>query len=159
MIGHHLSASAFCNALSASGVCRSRGTISSPKSARRARTQQNYGQSRDRPDDELHAPFIGLVQAASRAGVGCAVPPGKRQGSHDYRDHDDEHDRRGIDEKKSLRRSDRPLGIQYAGRLTGSEQSAEANHGPARPARSTKAAWRTGGSVNRNCTRPSNKQF
>ena len=38
MIGHHFSASAFCNWPSASGVCRSRGKISSPRSASRDRT-------------------------------------------------------------------------------------------------------------------------
>src|SRR5262252_2631654 len=32
--------------------------------------QQDYGQRRDRPDDELHAPFIGLFQATGGAGVG-----------------------------------------------------------------------------------------
>src|SRR6516164_9888909 len=38
MIGHHFSISAFCSARSASGVCWSRGKISSPRSARRAGT-------------------------------------------------------------------------------------------------------------------------
>src|SRR5215468_4294288 len=38
MIGHHFSASAFWNALSASGVCWSRGGISGPSSASRVRT-------------------------------------------------------------------------------------------------------------------------
>jgi hypothetical protein len=37
MIGHHFSISALCNAPSASGVCCSRGKISCPRSARRAR--------------------------------------------------------------------------------------------------------------------------
>jgi hypothetical protein len=38
MIGHHFLASAFTSAPSASGVCRSRGKTSYPKSARRDRT-------------------------------------------------------------------------------------------------------------------------
>src|ERR1700686_3105577 len=38
MSGHHFSISALCKAASASGVCCSRGTISCPMSARRART-------------------------------------------------------------------------------------------------------------------------
>jgi len=59
--------------------------------------QQDHGERRDRPDDELHAPFIGLVQAAGGTGVGGAVPPGERQGGHDHGNHDDEHDRRRID--------------------------------------------------------------
>src|SRR5580704_189114 len=37
MIGHHFSISALCKARSASGVCWSRGKISCPRSARRAR--------------------------------------------------------------------------------------------------------------------------
>src|SRR6516162_10003305 len=32
--------------------------------------QQDYGQRRDRPHDELHAPFIGLVQAAGSVRIG-----------------------------------------------------------------------------------------
>jgi hypothetical protein len=35
MIGHHFSALAFCNAPSASGVCRPRGKTSTPRSASR----------------------------------------------------------------------------------------------------------------------------
>src|SRR4029077_17089840 len=38
MMGHHLSISALCSAPSASGVCCSRGGISSPKSLSRSRT-------------------------------------------------------------------------------------------------------------------------
>src|SRR5499427_11036289 len=116
--------------------------------------QQDHGERRDRPDDELHAPFIRLVQAASGAGVGGAVPPGERQGSDDYGNHDDEHDRRRIDQEKSLRRRDRSLRIQYAGRRTGTEKNGGADHGPAKPARTIKATWRTSGSPHRNCTRP-----
>src|SRR6185295_13215631 len=112
--------------------------------------KQNYGQCRDRPHDELDALFIGLVRTPDGMGVGGSVPPGERQGSHDYGNHDDEHDRRRIDEDKSLRRSDRPLGIQYAGRLTGRDKNRGAYSGPAEPARTTKAAWRAGGSAHRN---------
>jgi hypothetical protein len=38
MRGHHFSASARCSVPSASGVCRSRGKISSPRSIKRDRT-------------------------------------------------------------------------------------------------------------------------
>ena len=54
--------------------------------------QQDHDQRRDRPDDEFDAPFIGSVRAAAGAGVGRPVPPGKRQGRQDHRNHDDEHD-------------------------------------------------------------------
>src|SRR5262245_23209758 len=103
--------------------------------------QQDHGQRRDRPDDELETPFIGLVQAAGSLRVGCAVPPGERQGRHDHGNHDDEHDRRRIDQEKSLRRRDRPLRIEDAGPLTGSERNGGAHHEPAKPARMT--AWRS----------------
>src|SRR5215471_13592141 len=76
--------------------------------------QQDHGQRRDRPGDELHAPFIGLVQAAGGTGVGGAVPPGERQGGHDHGNHDDEHDSRRIDQEKSFRRRDRSFRIEDA---------------------------------------------
>src|SRR6516165_3446067 len=82
--------------------------------------QQDHGQRWDRPDDELHSPFIGLVKAARGPGVGGPVPPGERQGGHDYRNHDDEHDRRRVDQQEPLRRRDRPLRVQHA--LTGCEE-------------------------------------
>src|SRR5262249_57708244 len=68
---------------------------------------------------------------------GCAappVPPSERQGGHDYGNHDNEHNRRRIDQEKSLRRSDRPLRIQYAGRLTGGEKNCGADCRPAEQA-------------------------
>ena len=87
--------------------------------------QQDHGQRRDRPDNELHTALIRLVKAARRVRVGCAIPPGERQGSDDHGNDDDEHDRRRIDQEKSLRRRDRPLRIQYA--LTGREEEARAD--------------------------------
>src|SRR5262245_48090660 len=54
IIGHHFSISALCNAASASGVCWSRGKISCPRSASRART-------------------VGLARAATAAALSLAI--------------------------------------------------------------------------------------
>src|SRR5579863_4724685 len=84
-------------------------------------TQEDHDQRRDRPNDEVDTPLIGFIRAAAGAGIGRPVPPSERQGSNDHRNDDHEHDRRCIDQKKPLCRRDRPLRIQYADLLTGSD--------------------------------------
>src|SRR5580698_6420908 len=61
--------------------------------------KQHDGEQRNRPYDQLKRAGIFEVGQIARPGVGRSVPPRGRQGGDNGRDHDDEHDRHGIDEE------------------------------------------------------------
>ena len=105
--------------------------------------QQDHDQRRDRPDDKIDTPFIGQFLAPSGAGIGRPVPPGESQGRQDHRNHDHEHDFGRVDQQKQLRRGDRPLRIEYAGPVTGSDQECRA-YGPANTTRARAPRVRCG---------------
>ena len=75
--------------------------------------QQDDGQQRDRPDDQLELPRIGEVGPVARPQIGGAVPPGEAQDDQDDRHDDRQHDGDRIDQEGLVALADRPLRIEH----------------------------------------------
>ncbi len=74
--------------------------------------EQNDGERRNRPDNELDAAGMGPIGMIDSAAIGLPKPECEREDGGDRRQYDREHDRNGVDQDCFVGGSDRTLWIK-----------------------------------------------